>query len=322
MSVAALFAVALVLVTTVLVVLPLFRPAANRPLGRGVESRDPVERWQFEKNRLTGQLRDNDMALAEGRIDAASHLHNNRRLAGEAETALNALRRAREAFDPAEGGETHMPGRMAGVLGALCVAVAAFAVSGFASRSDVDFTTSPHADGRIPIESADAGLPPGLDGMPMNADGAPDIAAMVARLEARVWDGDASPDDYRMLLRSYGVLGREAEAPDVLNAAANQYPDDLEFRINYLRMVVEQPDAPPAAELLGQVDTVLAAVPDMAEAHWYRALLLLRLGQARDARTDLEWLTVRLAPEHPAAERVRAMLEAISLTDGRTGEKP
>ncbi|RKF12857.1 hypothetical protein D6850_15205 [Roseovarius spongiae] len=298
-----ILAACLVLLATGLVVAPLFRPAANRAMGLGVESRDPVARWQHEKDRLTDQLRDNDIALAEGRIDAAVHGRNNARLAAEAEGALKALRRAREAFAPAALRDTHMPGGVASALTAACIVAAAFGVSAVASSEDIDMTRSPHEDGGVPIATP--------AGMPVDADGAPDIAAMVARLEARVWDGDASPDDYRMLLRSYGVLGREAEAPEVLKAAADQYPDDLEFRMNYLRMVVESPDAPPAVELLAQVEDVLEAVPDMAEARWYRSLLNLQLGRPTAAKTDLEWLVVRLQPDHPAAGEVRTLLTEI-----------
>ncbi len=308
-----------VLLATGLVVAPLFTPAANRALGRGVESSEPVERWQQEKNRLTSQLRDNDIALAEGRIDAATHDRNNRQLAAEAETTLTALRRARDVFGTAGTAETHLPGRITSTLTALCLVVSAFGVSAVASLMDVDFTTSPHADGRVPIEESAAPMPP-FASMPTNADGAPDIEAMVARLEARVWDGEASSDDYRMLLRSYGVLGREADAPEVLKAAADQYPDDLEFSMNYLRMVVEASDAPPADELLTQVDAVLSAAPDLAEAHWYRGLLYLRLGQPEAARTDLEWLVVRLTPDHPAAEKVRTLLAEIGGSNANLGE--
>ncbi len=305
-------AISLVVLTTAVVASPLFRASANRALGLGVESRDPVDRWKHEKNRLTGQLRENDMALAEGRIDAATHARNNSRLAAEAETALTALRRARDAFAPAALTETHQPGRIVSVLTAVFVIAAAFGVSRYASLKDMDMTRSPHADGSVPkVEGM-----PAMAEMPLGPDGAPDISAMVARLEARVWDGEATSDDYRMLLRSYGVLSREAEAPAVLKAAADHFPDDLEFRMGYLRMVVEAPDAPPAAELLAQVQAVLKAAPDLAEARWYRSLLYLRLGDAQAARTDLEWLIIRLEPDHPAAERVRGMLATISGSNG------
>lgn len=320
-----IFAICLVLLGTAFALMPLFTPAANRALGLGVESREPVERWQKEKNRLTGQLRDNDMALAEGRIDETTHDRNNRRLAAEADATLIALRRARDAFQAGSVAQTHLPGRITSALTALCVFVAAFAVSGVASLSDVDFTTSPHADGRIPLDQDDATVAAagasGAPMMPLNADGAPDVEAMVARLEARVWDGAASPEDFRMLLRSYGVLGREADAPDVLKAAADQYPGDLEFRMGYLRMVVEAPDAPPAEELLAEVNGVLEQVPDMAEARWYRGLLNLRLGHPDAARRDLEWLVVRLKPDQPAAQKVRTLLSELGTAGLTQGEK-
>lgn len=314
-----ILAALLLLLTTALVVAPLFLPVANRPLGRGLETGEPLERWQQEKNRLTGQLRENDLALAEGRIDAATHDRNNRRLAAEAEATLSALRRARDAFGGGADAAVRMPGRVTSAFAALAVVAAAWGVNAVASMNDMDMRVSPHGEGGIPKTDPNSAMMPPA-GMPMDADGAPDIGAMVARLEARVKAGDASSEDYRMLLRSYGVLGREAEAPAILKDAADRFPGEIEYRMNYLRMVIETPDAPPAEELLPQVETVLKTVPDLAEAHWYRALLNLDLGRPGAARRDLQWLAVRLTPDHPAAARVRHLLAEVSGTDEPPGE--
>src|SRR5690606_401648 len=98
------------------------------------------------------------------------------------------------------------------------VVAAAYGVHGFASMGDIDMTRSPHGD-EVPVADAgESGAAPA--GMPLGADGAPDIGAMVARLEARVESGDYSPDDVAMLLRSYRVLGREDNGDRLLDTAA------------------------------------------------------------------------------------------------------
>ena len=64
-----LLSIALCVAIVALTASPMFRAGANRSLGTGKEDDSPVRRWQEEKDRLTAQLRDNDLALAEGRID-------------------------------------------------------------------------------------------------------------------------------------------------------------------------------------------------------------------------------------------------------------
>ncbi len=298
-----LIALCAVLLAATAATLPLFLSAANRPLGRGLESDDPLDRWQQEKNRLTAQLRDNDVALAEGRLGAAAHDLSNRRLSSEAEAALTALRRARDAFGPARDVDLHRPGKGSSAVTAVCVVLAAFGVNRIASMNDMDMRGSPHMDGGIPIEGAAA--------MPVDTDGAPDIAQMVARLESRVFDGAAEKDDYQMLLRSYDVLGLQDEAVDVLKSAAEQYPGDLDLQMSYLRAAVDAADAPPAKTLLDDVTAVIRMAPDLAEARWYRSLFLLQHARPDAARRDLEWLAERLDPGDPAHGRVRALLTAI-----------
>src|SRR5690606_2575150 len=104
-----------------LTISPLFRSSANRPLGTGMEDDSPIRRWQEEKDRLTAQLRDNDLALAEGRVDAAAHSTIASRLAVDAEHALTRLREAREALAPAATDAVRRAGRWTAAIVAACV---------------------------------------------------------------------------------------------------------------------------------------------------------------------------------------------------------
>jgi hypothetical protein len=194
-----------------LTVSPLFRKGGNEPLGRGLEDDSPIRRWQDEKDRLTAQLRDNDLALAEGRIDEAAHSSIAARLAAEADRALVRLRRAREGLTPVAAETARRIRLPVTATAAVLVMAATYGVHAFASLGDIDRTRSPHASGEAPVDAAQGGA-----GMPLGADGAPDIGAMVARLEARVNGGDYTPEDAAMLMRSYRALGRDADARALL----------------------------------------------------------------------------------------------------------
>lgn len=268
---------------------PLLRPEAARPLGFGLERDDPVQRWQGARDRLIAQLRDNDLALAEGRVDAVSHAEVGTRLRADAEAALAALRGARAAFAPAAAtGEATRPGLTGTVLVALALVALTFGADRLASRANIDLRGTPHADGRLPLD----GTAPA--GPVVGADGVPDVGAMVARLEARVAEGGGSVEDYHMLFRSYATMERNDEALALIDAARRKFPQDADFPMIFLRSVVTLPEVGREAEALAIAETLIAADPGLMEARWYRAVLLVRTGQPEQARGELEWMAPRL----------------------------
>lgn len=290
---------------------PLLRKRANLPLGTGLEDASPVRRWQEEKDRLTGQLRDNDLALAEGRVDAAQHSSIAARLAGEAEHALSRLREVRGALAPAFETTPRSARWWTVVFVAGFVVIIAYGVHGFASLGDIDMTRSPHGDA-APVADAGAGAAPPA-GMPMGADGAPDIDAMVTRLEARIAGGDYAPDDVAMLLRSYRVLGREDESEALLDKAAVKFPGDAQIRLAFIDAALAGTDPARLDRAENMVSDLLAAQPDLAEARWYRSLFLIRKGELDVARGELRKLEPMVADNPQAAEAVRTLLSRIDI---------
>lgn len=306
------------------VAMPLLRGRAA-PMGRGLEDETPVHRWQAERGRLIGQLRDNDLALAEGRIGAETHRLNATRLGAEAEAAVAALRSARAelAGDGMQPRPRPHPAATAAGLG--LVVLATLAAMQVARWQDIDLTGSPHADGRIPLDIA--GAPEALTMPPVSAgDGAApdvtaaDISAMVAGLEARVDAGGAGADEIKMLLRSYDTLGRMDDARAVLGAALLRFPDDTDFQLGYLRAVIDAPDGQLSGEALPDAlpvaERLVAALPDLLEARWYRSLLLVRAGRSDEARTELMWMTPHLPPGSPAGQAVAALLAELAAAAG------
>ena len=293
---------------------PLLRKRASEPLGTGLEDDGPVRRWQEEKDRLTGQLRDNDLALAEGRIDAARHSATATRLAGEAEHALARLREVRGSLAPADAIAARHERGWTVALAAIAILGAAYGVHAFASRGDIDMTRSPHGD-----MAAGGGDMAG--GAGEAGGGMPDIGAMVARLEARIAEGDYAPDDVAMLLRSYRVLGRGEDGEKLLDEAARKFPGDAQISLAFIDAALAGTDTARLARAEKMVADLLAASPDLAEARWYRALFLVRHGDLDTARAELRALAPLVADNPQAAEAVRTLLSRIDIPQhDRAGE--
>ncbi|GAB4388368.1 tetratricopeptide repeat protein [Albidovulum sp.] len=302
-----------------LVLWPLIRGRAA-VLGRGAEDDSPLQRWEAERARLIAQIRDNDIALAERRLDAETHRANAARLGAEAEAALAALRGARAELAGDGIAPRERPHPLAMLAAAAAVLAVAAAAGTFARLQDIDLTGSPHADGRIPIDVAGVPATPPAMGLPppaagagpvIGADGTPDIGAMVARLEARVAEGDAPPEDIAMLLRSYDTLGRIADAREVLVGALARFPDNPDFQIGYLRAVINEPEGADLDLALAAADRLIAAMPGLMEARWYRSLILMRLGRPDEAERELMWMTPQLPADSPAGRAVRDLLAQL-----------
>lgn len=316
------------------VLLPLWLRSADGPLGRGADTDEPERQWQNEKDRLVGELRDLDRAFAEGRIDRAIHARERAALSADAEFALERLRRARASIAAAD--TSHVPRRYpaAAVLGALLL----FGVSGSAvmwsARGDIVRGASPHADGRIPLPAgqAVAAAPPtqaqaqtaapAVSGaMPMTADGAPDIAVMVQRLEARVQGGDPTVEELMMLGRSYRVLGRADEAIAVLRRAAAREPR-ADTLFAYGEVLFRDGGEARLDEAAAVFDRLLAQAPRMPEALWYKSLTLVKRHKVDEARGILRDLKGLVAGNQDATRAVGELLVVLDQVGPAAAPRP
>lgn len=134
------------------------------------------------------------------------------------------------------------------------------------------------------------------------------IEGMVARLAARLEEEPGDSEGWRMLGRSYLVLGQPAKAAEAFAKAMQLLPEDLEVRIAYARALLQ------AAGPHGKVDEraakalqeVLDQEPDQGDALFFLGEIARREGANSEARAYWE----RLLPQLPEGSEVRLWLEA------------
>lgn len=191
---------------------------------------------------------------------------------------------------------------------------------------DLRRDVNPHADGQIPLPADSTARSPiaatpstagaaSPSGAPLHADGTPDIAAMVARLEARVKSADASVDDVMMLARSYRVLNREAESLELYRKAQAMVPQDEALKLVLASALIRTDSDTHRQEGEKIVDGILRSEPKKPEALWLKSLGLIHrheIGQARDILNELTQLVGENADAKNAVSELLTSLGAAA----------
>jgi cytochrome c-type biogenesis protein CcmH len=142
------------------------------------------------------------------------------------------------------------------------------------------------------------------------------IRGMVEGLAARL---EQQPDDvagWRMLGRSWAVLGDTAKAAEAYRQVASRRPDDVAAQLEYAEALLAQQsvDQPPSPAAVAQLQQVLQLDGD-------NPLALFHLGRAAAARGDTSAATrhwQHLLAQLPADAPVRPQLERL-IEDLQTG---
>jgi cytochrome c-type biogenesis protein CcmH len=135
------------------------------------------------------------------------------------------------------------------------------------------------------------------------------VRGMVDGLAARL---EQQPDDlegWRMLGRSWAVLGDPAKSADAYAQVARRLPDDVAAQVDYATALLAQQslDQPPSPEAVAQLQQVLKLDGD-------NAIALFHLGRAAAANGDAGTATrhwQRLLTHLPADASVRPQLERL-----------
>ena len=135
------------------------------------------------------------------------------------------------------------------------------------------------------------------------------VRSMVDGLAAKL---EQQPDDiegWRMLGRSWAVLGDPAKSADAYAQVARRLPDDLASQVDYATALLAQQslDQPPSPEVVAQLQQVLKLDGD-------NPIALFHLGRAAAANGDTGTATrhwQRLLAHLPADAPVRPQLERL-----------
>lgn len=142
-------------------------------------------------------------------------------------------------------------------------------------------------------------------------DGAPDVGAMVARLESRVNEGDPTIDDVIMLARSYRVLNREDESVALYRRAQTMAPDDTGIRLVLASALIRSDKDAYRDEGEEIVDDLLASDPKKPEALWLKSIGLVRRHEIDEARKTLTQLSALVAENSKAKQAVTGLLKEL-----------
>jgi cytochrome c-type biogenesis protein CcmH len=149
--------------------------------------------------------------------------------------------------------------------------------------------------------------PPGLD----HGGQAPDILAMVAKLEQRL---RANPNDLEgqlMLARSYATLGKGAEAAQIWAKVLALEPNNREARSSLAISLLQTGDQLSLRAGLQHLRTLRTAEPDEPAWLWYESVALARLGQKAEAKAALQKILTLIPPDSENGRMVREALKQL-----------
>lgn len=284
------FALAAIFLFTVLVfVLPLWRHTEH-PLPAGLDGGEDGagQEQQEEKKRLLTNLRALRLDFAEGKLVEADFRPLEMEYEQQLAAFLDSAAQARaESPRIAPRRDLH---RMGSIVLVMLLAMATFPLF-------IHFWTLPPAP---------AAAQPAMQGQ-----GAPDVAAMVARLEQKL---AANPKDIAgllMLARSYANLGRQEEAAGLWRRVLELDSGSREARSSLAIALLQSGGDQAAQDALQHLGILREAEPEEPAWLWYESMGLSMLGRQEEARAALNKLLPLIPPESENARIVRDALRQL-----------
>lgn len=177
---------------------------------------------------------------------------------------------------------------------------------------------------KAPAVAAQESAPPGPDGAQARAmaDLPPEereaaIREMVEGLAARL---EQQPDDvegWRMLARSYRVLGEPAKAAEASARVASLAPDDLAAQQDYAEALLALQDAaePLAPELVEQMRRIRALDQGNPMALFFLGQAAQERGDTAGAQDYWQQLLARMPKEAPQRAQIQELIEQLDATN-------
>ena len=138
------------------------------------------------------------------------------------------------------------------------------------------------------------------------------IRGMVGQLAARL---ETEPDDaegWRMLGRSYEVLGEPEKSAEAFGRAAALLPDDMAVQLDYATALLEAAgaDAPPP-EAIARLEKVVARDPSNPDALFYLGEIAHRQGEPAVAILYWQRLLALLPPDSEQHAWLKSRIDAL-----------
>lgn len=148
------------------------------------------------------------------------------------------------------------------------------------------------------------------------AASAPDPAAMVAQLEAKLKNQPDDREGWTMLARAYGVMGREAEAVDVFRKLLAMSPPDAaslaQAHADLGRALGKANGRSITPEADEHLKKALQLDPNNVMAHALLGRVSYERGDVADAKSHWEKALAGVDGQHPFAQQLR---QSIQLAD-------
>jgi cytochrome c-type biogenesis protein CcmH len=143
------------------------------------------------------------------------------------------------------------------------------------------------------------------------------IQGMVERLAARLKDQPDDVEGWRMLARSYRVLGEPAKAADAAKQVASRRPHDTAAQLDYAGalLALEKDGAPLSSATVDQFKRVAELDANNPEALYFLGQAAAERGDAERARTLWQRLLARIPKNAPERAQLQKLIDQLGTRD-------
>jgi cytochrome c-type biogenesis protein CcmH len=131
-------------------------------------------------------------------------------------------------------------------------------------------------------------------------------------LADRLEDNPEDAQGWRMLGRSYGVLGEPEKSAEAFGRAAELLPDDMEIQLDYDTAMLDASDAgAPPPEAVARLEKIVARDPSNPDALYDLGEVAQRQGDAENAALYWQRLLAQLPEESEDHAWLKARIESL-----------
>jgi cytochrome c-type biogenesis protein CcmH len=143
------------------------------------------------------------------------------------------------------------------------------------------------------------------------------VQGMVENLAARLKDQPDDVEGWRMLARSYRVLGDKAKAAKAAKQVADRRPGDAAAQLDYAEalLALQQDGAPLSSTAVDQFRRVAALDADNPEALYFLGQAAAEQGDPERARTYWQRLLARIPEDAPERARLQKLIDQLGARD-------